>query len=265
MSNYASNETLAAAGAIVGGYASNPSVKIDEQGLMKLIDQVYHKLASLSGAGASHGLSESVRSTLEGSVAYFGDFDPASVWPDSTPEQREKFVALMEKHHIPHDAEGRPIPRRSADRLVEDWQVYDPISGEGYKMMKRHLAVAYGMGAPEMRAMFHLNEQNFMETAPAYSESKAKQAAEQGLGRGSKKRADAEESRRAAAARPARAPKATPAAAPVAQAKPARTAKAATKGRPAKTDAVAKKTTKPTSAKGRGARKQTTSKASVAA
>lgn len=131
-----------------------------------------------------------VAASLKGSVVHAGTaaggaFDAELIWPKSPPEQREKFLDLMKRFGIPHGKNGRPIPRQPADKLVRKWEVIDPISGQGFKMMKRHLSVSYDLDINELRAMFHLPP-SFPVTAPGYSEAKAVAAKVTGLGKGNK-------------------------------------------------------------------------------
>lgn len=119
------------------------------------------------------------------SAGLSGDFDPAVVWPNSTDDQRAKFLTLIKKHHISLDENGVPRPRIPPEDLVQGWEVHDPIDGKGFQMLKRRLRSAYDLDIVELRAMFHLDE-DFPVTAPLYSESKRRQANSSGLGKGPK-------------------------------------------------------------------------------
>lgn len=205
MSNTAAVDTVQATGAILAAYAGNPTPSITPERLLSLIDEVHSKLSGFSGAPAAQVsgqvMSATAQSSLSGSEVFLEQHDPAKIWPDATDEQRQKFLRLIEEHNLQLDANGIPTPRRARHLLVEPDLVYDPISGEGFKMLRRHLAVTYNLDENELRAFFKLDD-NYVITAPNYSASKAKQAAIQGLGRGNKKSAAADQSRKAAAAKP---------------------------------------------------------------
>lgn len=223
-----SNDLVHATTQIVAAYAGNPSHKLTVAELKEMFTGVHSLVSTAAREDSSSGLaapmaaapaalpapsaapSEAVARSLEGSVVHAGTpegaaMDSAQIWPDSTPEQREKFLTLMERFGIPHGADGRPVPRKPLDKLVGDWEVVDPISGNGFKMLKRHLSVSYDLDISELRAMFHLPS-DFPVTAPAYSESKRRQAEDSGLGKGpkaSKKKAATPKAKTTAAKAPA--------------------------------------------------------------
>lgn len=203
-----SNDSVSIAAQIVAAYAANPNVSVSQSDLMAMFVDVHAKTRAMiqgadvaaqapavaeapvptAPASSEPVLSEAIAQTLAGSAVYSGmdgvpdDERDAKIWPDATPAQRRKFRALMAEYHIMVGPDGRPLPRRQIEKLVENWQVYDPISGHGYKMLKRHISVSYGLTHDELVAMFHLPK-DFPQTAPAYSEAKRRQALQGGLGR----------------------------------------------------------------------------------
>lgn len=209
MDNYtASNDLVHATTQIVAAYVGNPSHKVPVGEIANLFNNVHSLVSGAAGTGGAAqpsiaapaqtaalpapaaAPSSEVIQSLAGSVVHAGspqgqNIDTAKVWPNATPEQREKFLALMIKENIQFGADGRPVPRRPLESLVTPWEVFDPISGLGFKMMKRHLSVAYDMDVADLRAMYFLPD-DFPVTAPAYSESKRKQAEQSGLGKGPK-------------------------------------------------------------------------------
>jgi len=199
-------ETIAATGMIMAAYAGNPTPSMSAEDLLNLLDKVHAKIAGFANsieAASGEIMNEAARMSMAGSEVSIDAFDPVATWPEATPEQRNKFMTLINKHDIPIGGDGLPMTRKPRNKLVEDDRVFDPISGQPFTMLKRHLTTAYDLDEPELRAMFRLGDE-FVITAPAYSASKAKQAADQGLGRSNKKKEDVQASREAAARKPRR-------------------------------------------------------------
>lgn len=205
-----------AAADITAAYAGNPTPNLTPEQLIKLFQDVHSAVSGASSGQAQqigqqgNGLvaiaapqteqaappANSLKALVAASSVSAGvtheNIDPVVVWPNSTDEERAKFVALIKKHNIPLDANGVPRPRRPVDELVTGWAIVDPIDGKEFQMMRRRLRSAYDMDIAELRAMFHLPA-DFPVTAPHYSESKRRQAAESGLGKGPKvKKSEAE-------------------------------------------------------------------------
>lgn len=234
-------DALAATGMIMAAYAGNPSPSLKPDELLNLIDRVHSKLNGLGGLQVEHRdevMSAAARSSLAGSSVTVDAFDPAKMWPEQTPEVRAKFMALIEKHDILLGPDGNLQTRKPREKLVEPDTVYDPISGQGMTMLKRHLTTAYDLDEPELRAMFRLGD-DFVITAPNYSKSKAKQAAKQGLGKHHKRKEEAEASRAAAATKQPKVAKTTKT-----------TAKGTTKRTPTTASAKSAPRTKATAASG---------------
>ncbi len=120
----------------------------------------------------------------------------ARIWPDSSDEDRLRFVALIEKHRLHVGANGVPMPVKSGDNLISlDGQlVYDPITGQPFSMLKHHFTVAYRMNVDQIRAMFRLTPEQLPQVAPFYSDSKSRAAIKHGLGK-AKPLADGQDSR----------------------------------------------------------------------
>ena len=275
-------DALAATGMIMAAYAGNPTPSLKPDELLTLIDRVHSKLNGFGGLQEEHRdeiMSAAARSSLAGSSVTVDAFDPAKMWPEQTPEVRAKFMALIEKHDILLGPDGKLQTRKPREKLVEPDTVYDPISGQGMTMLKRHLTTAYDLDEPELRAMFRLGDE-FVITAPNYSKSKAKQAAKQGLGKHHKKKEEAEASRAAAATKQPKTKArktskrsvttASSKAAPAVSTKAAGTATAksgarTTSAKTAATKAAAPKAAKATARKTTAARKTTKSRTPVTA
>lgn len=206
MSDTGSNELVQAAASIVASYVGNPNVNLPRNDLPGLFTEMHGVVSRAAGAAVvvpsvaprssetTPAMSETARASLGNSSVQAGSgFDPAKVWPNASDAQRERFEELIAEHNLQRDANGVPVSRKPIDKLVEPWQVFDPISGKGYRMLKRHLSVHYNMDIKDLIAMFHLPD-DFPVTAPKYSESKAKDAARMGLG---ESRAKAAAARRA--------------------------------------------------------------------
>jgi len=138
-----------------------------------------------------YGMTAEARESLKDSTVYGGGL-PAQgshlderTWPNATPEQRQKFRSIIEKFNIQRGVDGIPVPRVKPENFIshDKLQVVDPIDGKKYKMLRRHLEVAYKLDYSELLAMFRLTPDQLPHAGPAYSDQKSAQAFAAGLGK----------------------------------------------------------------------------------
>lgn len=165
-------------------YCLNAPVEIESGDLSMHPDQLGQVVAGAVGENASRR-SRRPAASLADSVVY----DDPDRWKSLPKSTIDKFHALIEKHDLPLDKDGFPIPKVPNGEIVQADFIYNPLNGTPHKMLKRTVRTQMDLSPEEFNALWNLPADTKL-AALNYSSSKAESARANKLGKHRTRRAE---------------------------------------------------------------------------